>query len=391
MKVLFLTPQLPYPVVSGGVFKTYRMLDHLLKSHEVSFGCLLKGEDASYLNSFKEPLRFASFFSIELNVQRSGINFLKSLLHLLPLSVYRNKSEAFKRWVYEEANSCDVIFIDHFLMFQYVPINFKKKIVFHEHNAEYVMWERFAHEQKGLKKLLLRLEAARIKSYESMCIQRATCTFAAPNDIDELKKINPQALFHVTYHLGDDDLLNEPFIPFSRRRNQLLYIGTLTWEANKDGLNWFLEDVWPSLLSKKPDLELVVVGKRHKDDFTQWLNHPSIQWIGFVENLKPFYNKAKIFIAPLRFGSGIKVKNINAMYRGLPVVTSEVGVEGLAVKNDLHVKVCHTAEDYILGIQTLLEDEVLWNLVAIESKNFAREHFSWEVILKDIEKVVSDD
>lgn len=391
MKILFLTPQLPFPVISGGVFKTYRMLKHLSKSHNISFGCLLKGDDSNHLSTFNSQFNFKTFFSKEVNVKRNGLNFLRSYFSGLPLSVYRNKNNDFRIWAHNEAAHSDVIFIDHFLMFQYVPNGFKGKVVFHEHNAEYVMWERFSNEQKGIKKLLLRLEAARIKSYESSCLRRSTHTLAAPNDIEELKKISAESDFRVTYHLGDDDLLKEPYIAFTQRKNQILYISTLTWEANKDGLFWFLEYVWPTLLQLNPLLEFVIVGKRNDKDFSKWLNHASIRWVGFAEDLKPFYNAARVFVAPLRFGSGIKVKNINSMYRGLPVVTSDIGVEGLAVKNDLQVKVCNTPEEFINGIQRLITDEVYWNQMATQSRIFAREHFSWEVILNDIEKVVVND
>lgn len=388
MKILFLTPQLPYPAVSGGLFKTSKMLEHFSNNHEVSFGCFLKENDAKNLAAFGKTISLNNKFHLPMNRGRSGLNFLISLVKNIPLSVYRNQSCEFQNWVNKEAKTTDVLFVDHFLMFQYVPRWFKGKVIFHQHNAEYVMWSRFADENKSLKKLILKIEALRIRKFEQEALSRSTVVFAAPNDIVELKKISPGNHYKVTYHLGDDSLLSEPYVAFQERENYLLYIGTLTWEANRNGLKWFLDSMWESVLNKNPRLKLIIIGKRVEGDFEQWLNHPSIEWNGFVDDLNPYYSKAKIFISPLKFGSGIKVKNINAMYRGLPLVTTSIGVEGLSVVKDQHVKIADSESEFVQSITELLTNEEQWKNMANESRHYAKTHFSWATLLNDIEQEV---
>jgi glycosyltransferase involved in cell wall biosynthesis len=388
MRILFLTPQLPYPTVSGGLFKTFKMLEHLSSKHDVTFGCFLKENDSSYLEEFLKKFKLSSHFSLSINKERNALNYLMSLLRGIPLSVYRNQSEKFQSWVNEQARESEVLIIDHFLMFQYVPAWFKGKVIFHQHNAEYVMWSRFADENKGLKKCIINFESSRIRTYEQNAVARSSAVFAAPNDIEELKKIAPTGTFKVTYHLGDDSLLNEPYICFNERSNELLYIGTLTWEANRNGLHWFLDRMWENLINKRPDLKLVIIGKRNEGDFDKWMHHPSINWHGFVDDLNPYYSRAKVFIAPLKFGSGIKVKNINAMYRGLPLVTTNIGIEGLTIQNDIHVSVANTESEYVEAVIKLIEIEDHWKKIAEQSRNYAQANFSWNTILNDLEQEV---
>lgn len=387
MKILFLTPQLPFPLTSGGVFKTYRVLEDLSQHHDLALGCFLKGEDAAHLEEFKNKKLAKTIFTQRLNKNRNGINFLLSIIKRKPLSVFRNESKIFFEWVQEEVQKADVIFIDHFLMFQYVPDNFKKKVIFHEHNAEYIMWERFAAEGHWPKSLVYLFEAWRIRNYERSAIEKSTTVFAAPNDILELQKIAPGTKYRVTYHLGDDQLLLEPSVNFDERKKQLLYIGTLTWEANKDGLLWFLKAVWPQLKAEEADLQLIIIGKKNDEDFSDYLNDNQIFWKGFVDDLKTFYSQALVFIAPLRFGSGIKVKNVNAMYRGIPVVTTSIGVEGLDVVNAEHVMIADQAEDFKKCIQNLIHDKQKWNQISAQSRNFSKEHLSWDKVLRDIREV----
>lgn len=388
MKILFLTPQLPFPAVSGGLFKTYKMLEHFSNKHDVTFGCFLKENDLNHTEAFLKKFNLKSHMFLPINIKRNAFNYVMSVVKGIPLSVYRNQSQKFQSWVNEQVKVCDVLIIDHFLMFQYVPEWFKGKIIFHQHNAEYVMWSRFADENTGMKKWVLHYESTRIKNYERNAVSRSSSVFAAPNDIDELKKIAPNGTFKITYHLGDDSLLNEPFISFNERSNELLYIGTLTWEANRNGLHWFLDKMWESLINIKPDLKLVVVGKRIEGDFEKWIHHPSINWHGFVEDLNPLYSKAKVFIAPLKFGSGIKVKNINAMYRGLPLVTTNIGIEGLTIQNNVHASVANSESEYIEAILKLMDKEDHWKNIAVQSRKYAQDNFSWKTILNDLEQEV---
>ena len=396
MKILFLTPQLPYPAVSGGLIKTLKMIQFLSNLHDVEVGFFIKEESIKVsedLASFKK-LVAVKVFHRNLNVERTGLNFLKSIMYKVPLSIYRNKDSAFAKLCKEKSQHYDVIFVDHFLMFQYVPEEWHKKIILHQHNAEFIMWDRYADTQHNvLKKILLRFESERIKKYEKYIIERATSVLASTNDIALLSSLSHRKInFTETLHLGDEELLEAPALVFEQTTFSLLYIGTLTWEANREGLLWFLKNVWSDLKKKFPALVFDIVGKNNDSAiFSEWLQDKQIKWHGFVDDLSPFYNNARVSVAPLNFGSGIKVKVINALYRGLPMVTTTIGVEGLVLKQGEEIFISDNSSEQCDYISMLLTDKVVWERFSTNSRAIAHSLYSWDGVLKKINQVIIDD
>ncbi|MEM9022272.1 MAG: hypothetical protein AAGB22_00925 [Bacteroidota bacterium] len=226
--ILFLTTQLPYPPVSGGVIKSWKLVEHLASQHRLRVIAMLKGQDAEHEGAFQEAVALDRYHGAALDVPRTGLNWLKSLLLSDCLNAYRNRLPALQARVDEWAQDADMIFVDHYEMFQYVPKHFTGKVVFHEHNAEYVMWQRFsALETRPLHKAILAIEARRIRKAEARYANRADLTLAAPNDIEALAPhCQPGTRFEVTYHLGDDTLLDRPPVAFSQTTESLLLVGT---------------------------------------------------------------------------------------------------------------------------------------------------------------------
>lgn len=385
MRVLFLTTQLPYPPISGGVIKSWRLVEHWAESVDVELRLIyfLKDNDQLAEGEFHQKIGSVKYFSKPLNRPRSALTLLASYLVAPTLNVYRNADKDVKAKVAEWIDEVDVVIVDHYEMGQFIPSASRAKVVLHEHNAEYVMWDRLAEiEINPIKKLAIRMEARRIRKTELSYARRADLVWAAPNDIVELERIgvDPDKC-EETYHLGEDFMLDWPELSFDRTEKALLFIGTLTWEANVDGLLWFFDRVWPALVAKHPDLKFYLVGKnpdRRIVDKTSGDERVTIT--GFVDDLEPYYSRARVFVIPLRFGSGIKVKLLNAFYRGIPVVTTPIGVEGLDVTSGAELFSGDNPAFQIESILELLEDEETWNRIRKRSRAKGGE-YTWNRLL----------
>jgi glycosyltransferase involved in cell wall biosynthesis len=333
------------------------------------------------------------FITEELNVPRSGKNLILSNLQGIPLNLFRNKSASFRKKVEAVIHLHDVVFCDHYVMFQYVPDHYKGKVVLHEHNCEYLIWQRYAEIEKGLfKKAALLNQARHIRQYERYICSQSDAILAAPNDTDELVRIGAHRdKFYETYHLGDDHLLDEPALKFDETELSLLYVGTLSWEANVDGLVWFIRNSWKSLKATYPDIKLYIIGKnpdaRLKDLAAE---DTAIHLEGFVADLEPYFRKCRVFITPLRFGSGIKVKVVNALYRGIPCVTTSIGTEGLKVRNGEHLFIKDESEDFTSAVQTLLNNEAVWKKLSSTARVLARQYYTWENVLENIRLAIEE-
>lgn len=382
-RLLMITIELPFPATSGGRMKSWNMAKYLSKQYELSLVCPLKyGSDE--INRFTDAIELKAFHSDSVQISRSAVNLAKSYIHGIPLNVYRSGSRTLKQKVAEIADRFDVILLDHYEAFQYLPENYKGKVVLHTHNATYLMWERYATQGDNLlMRMAAKAEAERVKHYERKACMRADLVFASPNDIDNLSALGvPRDKFRETFHLGDDSQLALPTIEFDTTDEALLYVGTLNWEANVDGLVWFLESVWPTLKKNFPNLRFDIAGGNPDPRIilaSQALK--DVRLLGFVDDLEPLFKQSRLFMAPLRFGSGIKVKVLNAMCRGLPVVTTSVGAEGIAAKHMEHLSITDDANSMITAITDLLKNKQRWEQIEKASRELIRERYTWERIL----------
>lgn len=389
-KLLFLTPQLPYPPISGGVIKSFKLVEFLSSEYQLTLACLLKSTtDENNLVTLEKVVSLDTVVTQSLNIARTPINFIKSCLATIPLTIYRNRSAEFKAKISAIADDYEMILVDHYLMSQYIPANYQGRVVVHQHNAEFVIWSRMAEQTAGLlKKCLLRFEAARIRRFEVAMCRQVDRVLAAPNDQAALAAYGvPIDKFVDTYHLGDEENLTLPALQFSQTGMNILFVGTLSWEANLDGLIWFLSDVWPQIKQACPEARFTIVGK-----LTEGLSQkllalaPELNLPGFVDNLETVYQNHRVFVAPLRFGSGIKVKVVNGLYRGMPTVTTSVGAEGLKLTNGEHLCIADDGLAFADSVVSLLNNETLWQQLSEQSRTHMQQHFSWRVVFDNVQR-----
>ncbi|KXX66450.1 glycosyltransferase family 4 protein [Marichromatium gracile] len=386
--ILFLTPELPYPPHSGGRIKSWKLVEHLGAHADLGLACALKGDDEVHVADFRRQARLAELVSEPVKVPRTARTLIASYLRRIPLNVLRTRSERLARAISAMAPRYDLIFCDHYEVFQYVPRDYAGPVVLHEHNAYFLMWKRYAESGANpAMRLASHLESLRVRRYELAACRRADLVFASPNDIDSLVEAGAdRAKCRVTYHLGDETTLGRPPLDYASTQPILLYVGTLTWEANVDGLLWFLETVWPEVGQRHPDARVQIAG-RNPDPR---LRHaaaadPRVELLGFVADLEPLFQRSRVFIAPLRFGAGIKVKVLSGMGRGLPTVTTSVGSEGLEIEHMRHAAIADTAPETIAAIDTLLTDRARWEAMAGASRALIEESYSWGPLLRDMQ------
>ena len=381
--LLMLSIELPYPPTSGGRMKSWNMLRYLANTFEVGLACPIRYGD-EYLTEMNQQVQLKDFLHDTVEIPRSGKSLLISYLMGMPLNVYRDRSSKLGSEVAAVANQYDMILVDHYESAQYIPPDYKGKVIFHAHNATFLMWERYANsDAPWLYRLVTWAECRRVKSSEIKICERADLVFASPNDIDTLAGIGvAREKCRETYHLGDDSQLQLPSLRFEDSHPVLLYVGTLNWEANVDGLLWFFDEVLPLVLAKQPHVLVKIVGgKPDQRLLDKAAQIPQVVFTGFVKDLEPLFNEARVSLAPLRFGSGIKVKVLNSMCRGLPIVTTSIGAEGIDARHMQELAITDSASDMAQAIDTLLTDRAAWQALEQGSRNKVREKYTWEKVL----------
>lgn len=391
-KILFLTNLLPYPGVSGGTQTTLKKLDNFLKNDfDVTF-VFMKTKDTpeetlkEFISIYEKKCKI--FYEHNNNNVRSIVSFAKSLLQGLPLNIYRNKCDSLVATVraLTNENRYDIVFCDHLEMFQYVPSKMYSKTIMLEHNAEYMIWRRYAKQLKNpFLKAGIYFESSRMKKYELKACKKTRFVIIAPSDKQYVQSFDEEK-FIDTYHPANDFMLELPYPENNSNELNLLFIGTMSWVANYQGVFWFIENVLPYVVDKIPNTIFHVVGK-FKESIPK-LENRNVVLHGFVDDIEPYYKKSDIFVCPLLFGSGIKIKVLDAMYRGLPIVTTSVGAENLSLISGEHCYIADTPKQMAESILTLYKNKELSRKFVINSRVLAREKYTWDVENKKVMNLI---
>lgn len=364
--ILFITPICPSSPDSGGLQVTLDRLCALVSIYNVTVIAIAGNEESKYF--LLNTIGVKSVYYGNSNRNRNIKNFIISILLRKPLSVWRNMDFSFlskSSAVFGEI--FDILYIDHWIMWPLSTLikNYKYKVL-HLHNAEHRVFYTAALSACFIKKLILIFESKRVEKYLlKICTQVDELHFLSSSDRDNVLKlgcINSKCsvfLPTVKSIFDNDGAFN----------GDILFIGTMSWFPNEQGVRWFLSSVLPFVNTKK---NINIIGGNLNVDESLSDN---VNILGRVPDLDFFYKNAFVFIAPLLSGSGIKIKIINALSHGIPVVTTSVGVEGFPDDWGDAIFVSDDPIQFARYILTLEKNKALWVKSKSDAIKYASKYF----------------
>ena len=178
-------------------------------------------------------------------------------------------------------------------------------------------------------------------------------------------------------------------VPFQNRRG-ILFVGGFAHEPNVDAVLFFANEIFPLIKARMPDAEFFCVGSWPTDQ-VKALASESIHVTGFVPDLKPFFDRCKLSVAPLRYGAGVKGKVNQSMALGLPVVGTTLACEGMWLTPGKDVLVADAPEDFARAVVRLHTDEELWKGISLGGLDNIRNHFSTDAAKAALRSVIEGD
>ena len=235
-------------------------------------------------------------------------------------------------------------------------VGFRGRLLLHAHNVEHLLLERQAAlESRPGKRWELRLRARRFRAAESSLARAVDAVLAlTPDDQRILATLNPG--LDVRWVPPEVDTARYAAVPGPGER-RLAFVGSLHWAANRDGVEWFLREVWPAVRARVPDARFTVVGKLPPGGLGGL--PPGVEALGFVEDERPVLASARALVVPLRFGSGVRIKVLTAFAMARAVVSTPLGVEGIPAADGESLLLARDAAAFAEACVTLLEQPVL--------------------------------
>ena len=168
----------------------------------------------------------------------------------------------------------------------------------------------------------------------------------------------------------------------------VVFTGSMDWRANAEGIEFFLDEVWPAIARARPRARCIIVGRSPPAALVERARARRVNWefTGFIDDVRPFVWRAHVYVIPLRVGGGTRIKLYEAMAMGCPVVSTRIGVEGLPVERDQHYVEADSAGDMAAAVLSLLGKPTWRNQLALNARRFIEDNISWRHAAQMFEK-----
>ena len=170
-------------------------------------------------------------------------------------------------------------------------------------------------------------------------------------------------------------------------KQNLLYVGSLDYPPNEDGLLWFLNEIFPKIKDNFPDIQFYIVGKNPPDKIKRF-ESSSIKVLGYVDDILPFYNRSSLFVVPLRIQGGASLKILNAMSFKKCVLSTKIGAEGLGVEDNKNIFLADDSEKFASKIISLLRNPDMAKAAAEKGYDLVRKKYDWKIISENVRRIL---
>ncbi len=391
-RILFLAHLLPWPLQGGGQIKSYNTLRTLASKHEVRMLAFIRSEQEREYIAPLEPLCAGGIDTVLLprGKARDAVKALEALVRRKSFLISRDDSDPFRQLVLKHLRVPDAfqaVHVDHLQMMQFVPpraYNPAVKVVLDNHNIEFFIPKRLAEDTHSnpLMRLYARQEWPKLRNFERNAVRRADLTLAVSNEevagLRELAASQADRIIAVPIGVDIDYFAPVPRKPTSCT---LLSIGTMYWPPNVDAMLYFYREIWPKVKAKVPNVTLNIVGMKPTATIRALpTRDAAIHVTGSVPDVRPYAEDCGAFIVPLLSGSGMRVKVLNALSMGLPVVSTTVGAEGIRVTHGENILLADTPEEFSEAIIRLLKEPQLGERLGKSGRELMETHYSWDVV-----------
>lgn len=390
MNILFLSARMPYPMIGGDRIKSFHLLEHLAKSHNVTLITFYQGNE-NY-NEFKKAIENigVKVYVIPLHPIKASLASLPRLYQLKPLEIYFYYQKAFKKQFeeYLKTETPDLIISFFMRTAEYVKNYPAKKILIAE-DSRILYQSRSSKDSKNLiQKLARTYEVATLKYYEPKIMNFFDIvTFVTKEDIEFSKKWNP----NVKYDLLTNGTDVEKYVPadFDLREN-IIFTGKLDLWANDLMIMRIVNKILPIIRNKFPEIKFQIIGARAPNMIKKLAKLPNIELYENVPDFTPYLQQARVFLHPHLGGSGIQNKVLEAMSAGAPVVTTPSGNQGIYGIHREHLMIGKNDNELAQFAIEILENEDLAKKISTNGRQHILNTHSWEIIYKNMDDIISE-
>ena len=388
MNLLIVLPRFPYPLEKGDKLRAYHQIRCLSEKHDIILAALHEEEVSAEALQQVQPF-CKRIHLLPQSKWQSVINVVWAFFKGIPLQCgyfYSKKNHReIERIIREERP--DRIYCQLFRMAEYVKEVPVRKVIDFQDAFSKGMWRRYEKANLFLKPFF-KMEWRRVSRYEAAIFDKfnaRTIITEVDRDLiphprrDEIVVVPNGVQFDQYQYLGEE------------KQYDLIFSGNMNYAPNVDAAEYLSRAILPPLRKRFPHLKLVLCGATPSPRVRALADENTIV-TGWVDSMRDWYAQARIFVAPMRMGTGLQNKLLEAMAMQLPCVTSPLAARPLEkTETEGAVITCHTTEEYVEAITRLLEDEEYRDRVAGNGNRYVHQHYDWHKATERLERLFAPD
>ena len=390
MRVLWTLPYLPWPITSGGKARQYHLLRRMAaRGHAITLLVQSKTPADEAVQKALQPL-LERLIVVPRRSLRSPSTLWHAATSSAPLLASVNGfapafSQQFDDLLKEH---WDVVQIEHSYGFQPFADSLKRRaqpFILTEHNVESELGAATYGKWPAVLRPLARYDQWRAQRWERQVMSRAAAVVAVTSsDAVKLGVISGRPT-HVVCN-GVDTRGFAQVTP-DPQAMAILFVGNYEYAPNVDAVEWAAAEILPLVWQQRPQARFLVCGHALPDSWRQRFPDPRIEWRGYVDHLPTVQSQSTVFLAPLRFGGGSKLKVLEALAAGLPIVSTQEGLSGLGAQDGVHARVALTASDMAQALVDVMDDPFLAARLGQAARQLVHDRFDWDAAAAQLEAV----
>lgn len=400
MNILFLTQVLPYPPNAGPRIKTWNVLRFLTqRGHQVTLVSYVRPDEEPYIAYVERHVHRLIPVPIQRSRWKDARAAVLSLIKRRPFLVERDDVREMRQSVAEviHAGGVEAIHADQVTMTQFALKVGGMRRVFDAHNATWTIIDRARAGQALWLQPFLAVETNAMRRYEGRVLTSFDVTLAVTeadrHDLELAAASSRRTRASKSPHIEvipisiDTDRL-KPLGPVPQTFEIMAY-GSMHYAPNAQGIEWFLGQVFPLVLEGIPTVRMKVVGKNPPPRLRKLaqLANGSVEITGYVEDLNPYFAQANVVVVPVLSGSGMRVRILEAMARGTPVVTTTLGAQGIDVESHEAAIIADSPSEFAGAVVRLLQDPQMQARLASHGRRLSVDRYHWASALKPLDEI----
>ncbi|MFL6332376.1 MAG: glycosyltransferase [Pyrinomonadaceae bacterium] len=394
MRILFLAPKECWPPTTGAMLRNYHLAREVARAARVTFLSFGDGAGAPHdggltAGGLESPAVWCErVIEVPRRQGYTPSKLLRGALGSRPVTVLNYTTPEMRRALERalEEGGFDLVQVESIHLSAYLPLLRAAKgrppVVLDWHNVESEVMTRYAARAGGaLRRAYARRTARQLARLET----RALRDFDAHLTVSERDRAQLLALdagapaYVVENGVAAAHFADQGSAPEGAPR-RILFVGSMDYHANVDAVVAFAREAWPLLAESLPSLTFSIVGREPAAEVRELSALPRVEVSGTVEDVRPFYRGALASVVPLRVGGGSRLKILEAMAAGVPVVSTRLGAEGIEARDGAEIMLAETAVEFREALARLASDDGLRRDIAAAAREFVRSRYDWSSV-----------